>query len=78
MAIDSHPNKAELKAPPLQKLPVDGHTAFWVVESKFPVTKGGTRHPNVAPTLCAPVGNHLPAIPIILALTPVSAEGNST
>src|SRR5208337_5534589 len=60
MAIDWQPRSAELNAPPRQKLPVDGHAAFCRLESKEPVTSAGARHPYVAPTLWAPVGNHLP------------------
>jgi len=37
----------------------------------------GTRHPNAAPTLWQPVGNHFPTNPIILAFVPVRLEGNS-
>ena len=78
MATDSHASRVATYAPPRQKLPVDGHTAFCAVGSNCPVTSRGTRHPNVAPTLCAPVGNHLPTKATILASTPVSALGNST
>ncbi len=76
IAIESHPRRAELYAPPRQKLPVEGHAARWKVGSNCPVARRGTRHPNVAPTLCAPVGNHFPTRAITRARTPVSSGGN--
>ncbi len=78
MAIALQASSAQSKAPPRQKLPVDGQTAFWVEGSNSPETRRGTRHPNPAPTLWAPVGKYLPISPMIRALTPVSSGGNSS
>jgi hypothetical protein len=78
IAMDSQPSSAASYAPPRQKLPVDGQTAFCRVGSNWPVTSLGTRQPKVAPTLCAPVGNHLPTSAMMRAGTPVSEDGSST
>ena len=77
MAMDSQPRSVASYAPPLQKFPVEGQTAFCRVGSNCPVISLGTRQPNVAPTLWAPVGNHLPTRAMILALTPDSSDGIS-
>ena len=54
-----------------------GQTALCCVGSNWPLTSFGTRQPNAAPTLCAPVGKNLPTRPMIRVSTPVSAGGNS-
>ena len=77
MATGVHPRRAQSNAPPLQKFPVEGQTALWRPGSNSPLTSRGTRHPNAAPTLCAPVGKNFPASPMIRALTPVISRGIS-
>jgi len=77
IAIAVHPSSAQSKAPPRQKFPVDGHAALCVSGSNSPLTRRGTRQPNAAPTLCAPVGKYDPIKPMTRAFTPVIAGGIS-
>jgi len=60
-----HDNNCQLKARPL----------FLSGRSNCPVTNFGTKQPNAAPTLCAPVGNHFPTKRTIRASTPVNTVG---
>ena len=57
------PSSAQSNAPPRQKFPVEGQAALCTSGSNSPLTRRGTRQPNAAPTLCAPVGKYLPDQP---------------
>lgn len=64
-----------MKAPPLQKLPVDGNIPYYFSGSKVPFVNISDNITYVAPTLWAPVGKYLPNITKIVALQPDKAGG---